>query len=354
MTVRRGLSVRMVLSAVTLLLIAVVLFEARHSLERAWILMGQVNPWILLLVIPTVLVSYFATGGMIFSYLQQKKLIDHLGVFKMMRISLELNFVNHVLPSGGASGVAYFNWRLSKLGVNSARSTMAQAVRYVAGFIAATVMLLVGLLIVTVDGMVNRWIILMSAVLIISMVVSTFVLYFAVNNKGRIAKFASWATRMGNAIVRKVTFGKISAALNYNRVDKFFIDLHEDYIELSRNKRLLARPVFWGILYVVMDVAMFWVTFWSFGVYVNPATILIAYHIASAVGSLVATPGGVGAYEALMVMIIVMSGVDGANALAGVILARTLILLVTIVGGYIFYQQSIIKYGRPKQLDTNP
>ncbi len=337
----------------TFVLIAVVLFEARHSLERAWMLIGQVNPWVLSLVVPVVVISYFATGGMIFSYLKQKKLIDHLGMFKMMRISLELNFVNHVLPSGGASGVAYFNWRLGKLGVSSARSTMAQAVRYVAGFIAATFMLLIGLIMVTIDGTVNRWLILMSAALIIAMIVSTFVLYFAVSNKERIAKFASWVTRAGNNIVRKVTFGKITAVLNYNHVDKFFTDLHEDYIELTRNKRLLVQPIFWGILYVAMDVAMFWVTFLSFGVYVNPATILIAYHIASAAGFLVATPGGVGAYEALMVMVVVMSGVDNADALAGVILARTLILLVTIVGGYIFYQQSIIKYGRPKQLDAN-
>lgn len=353
MSVRRGLSVRSILSVVTFVLLAVVLYEARHSLERAWALMGQVNPWILVLVVPAVIISYFATGGMIFSYLKQKKLIDHLGVFKMMRISLELNFVNHVLPSGGASGVAYFNWRLSKLGVNGARSTMAQAVRYVAGFIAATLMLIIGLLAVTIDGTVNRWIILMSAALIISMIVGTFILYYVVNNKRRIGNIASWVTRTGNAIVRKLTFGKVSAALNYNRVDKFFTELHDDYIELAHDKRLLVQPVLWGLLYVIMDVLMFWITFWSFGVHVNPATILIAYHIASAAGFLVATPGGVGAYEAIMVAVIIMSGVDQADTIAGVILARTIILLVTILGGYIFYQQSILKYGKPQQLAAN-
>lgn len=344
------MSFRTILSVFTFVLIAVVLYEARHSLQQAWELMGQVNPWILALIVPTVLLSYFAAGGMIFSYLHQKRLVSHLRAADMMRISLELNFVNHVLPSGGASGVAYFNWRLSKLGVNTARSTMAQAVRYIAGFISATLMLLVGLLAVTVDGTVNRWIILMSAGLIIIMIIGTFALYFAVNSKTRIAKLASWITRAGNAVVRKVTFGKVSAALNYNHVDKFFMELHEDYVELSNNKRLILQPILWGLLFVAMDVAMFWVTFWAFGVYVNPATILIAYHVASAAGFLIATPGGVGAYEAIMVMVIVMSGVGQADAIAGVVLARTLILIITIVGGYIFYQQSIIKYGKPKQL----
>ncbi len=353
MSAKKGLSVRTLLSMVTFVLIAVVLYEARHSLEQAWTLMRQVNPWILSLVVPAVVISYFANGGMIFSYLKQKRLVDHMGPLKMGRISLELNFVNHVLPSGGASGVAYFNWRLSKLGVNTARSTMAQAVRYVAGFISATVMLMGGLLWVTIDGTVNRWIILMSAALIIGMIISTFALYFAVSNKRRVSRFASWATRTGNAAVRRLTFGRVRAALNYNRVDKYFMELHEDYVELSYNKRLLLQPILWGLLYVTMDVAMFWVTFWSFGVYVNPATIMIAYHVASAAGFLVATPGGIGAYEALMVMVIVMSGVDKANAIASVILARALILVVTIVGGYIFYQQSILKYGKPKDLATD-
>jgi uncharacterized protein (TIRG00374 family) len=346
------MSVRTVVSTLTLILLAVVLYEARHSILRAWELLGQVNVWILALAVPAVMISYIAVGEMIFSYLRQKKLISHLNPFKLMRLSLELNFVNHVLPSGGASGVAYLNWRMGKLGVNMARATMAQAVRYLAGYMAATVMLGIGLLMVTIDGTVNRWIILMSAGLILSMVVSTFGLYFAVSNKNRIGKIASWLTRTGNLVVRRLTFGKKPAVLNFNHVEKYFNELHVDYVELSHDKKLIWQPFFWGLLYVSMDIAMFWVTFWAFGTYVNPATILIAYHLASVAGFLVVTPGGVGAYEWIMVTVIVMSGLAQEPAIAGIVLARTIILLVTIIFGYIFYQQAIYRYGRPKQLDT--
>lgn len=353
MSKRRGLSVRSVISVVTLVLVVAVLIGARHSLVRAWELMGQVNLWILLLTIPAVMLSYFGTGGMIFSYLRQKKIIDNIKVATMMRISLELNFVNHVLPSGGASGVAYFNWRLGKLGVNSARSTVAQAVRYIAGFISTTLLLLVSLLVVTVDGTVNRWLILMSAALIIAMLVGTFLLYYAMGDRRRMDKMSAWVTRVVNKVVATVTFGKRAEILKQSMVEAFITELHQDYLELTRNKRLLLQPIMWGILYTVMDIAIFWVTFWSFGVYVNPATILIAYSVASASSFIFATPGGVGAYEALMVLIITMSGVDNAKALAGVLLARTIVLFVTIVGGYIFYQQEIMRYGTPKQLDTS-
>lgn len=278
------MSLRSVLSIVTFVLLAMVLFAARHSLEQAWHLLGQVNIWVLIWVVPIVMISYFAVGEMIFSYLRQKNLIKHMNPFTLMRISLELNFVNHILPSGGASGVAYLNWRMGKYGVPVARATMAQAVRYVAGFVSATVMLLVGILWVTIDGTVNRWIILMSAVLIIAMLVGTFALYYAVSNRDRVAKFASWLTRFGNAVVRRVTLGRKHAVLNYNKVHAYFMELHDDYIELNRNKKLLIQPILWGFLYVIMDVAMFWVTFMALGTYVNPATILIGYHIASLAG----------------------------------------------------------------------
>ena len=347
------MSLRTVISTLTLILLAVVLYEARDSIVQAWELLQTVNLWVLALVVPITIFSYFAAGEMIFSYLRQKKLISHISPPKLMRISLELNFVNHILPSGGASGIAYMNWRMNQLGVTIARATMAQAVRYVAGFMAAIVMLLFGLLAVTIDGSVNRWIILMSAAVIIAMMAGTFGLYFVVSNKQRIGKIASWITRAGNGVVRRLTFGRKSAALNYNKVKKYFDELHEDYVELSHDKKLLWQPFLWGLLFVLMDVGIFWVTFWALGTYVNPAAIMIAYHLASLAGFLVVTPGGVGAYEWIMVTVIAMAGAVKSEAIAGVLLARTIILLVTIIVGYIFYQQAILKHGKPKQPDTN-
>jgi hypothetical protein len=34
------------------------------------------------------------------------------------------------------------------------------------------------------------------------------------------------------------------------------------------------------------------------------------------------------------------------HALAGIVLARAIVLFVTIVGGYAFYQLSLVKYGK--------
>ena len=67
MSTKKTISFRTVLSIVTFILIAVILYETRNSLVEAWQLLGRVNPWILIWVIPAVVTSYFATGGMIFS-----------------------------------------------------------------------------------------------------------------------------------------------------------------------------------------------------------------------------------------------------------------------------------------------
>lgn len=95
------------MSIVTVMLLAILIFLSRHELVRAWELLEKVNIWILLIALPLSALSYLAAGEMIFSYLRQKKLINDIKHTTLMRLSLELNFVNHVLPSGGLSGISY-------------------------------------------------------------------------------------------------------------------------------------------------------------------------------------------------------------------------------------------------------
>ncbi|MCA9342147.1 UPF0104 family protein, partial [Candidatus Saccharibacteria bacterium] len=119
-----------------------------------------------------------------------------------------------------------------------------------------------------------------------------------------------------------------------------------DYLDIKREKQRLWQPFLWGIVFVSIDVMMFVVAFWALGQFVNPAPVLLAYGLASIAGFVVATPGGSGAYEALMVGFLTASGVNQGIAIAGVLVSRVLILLVIIVVGYVFYQQSILKYGK--------
>lgn len=347
----KKISIKTWISVITFALIGLILFFSRKEIIHAWHLIGGIQWWILLLIIPIILLGYLAAGEMIFSYLRQKKLIKHVNLWTQMRISLELNFVNHILPSGGLSGVSYVNWRLGKLGISAGKATMAQIVRYVSGFASLVVLLAAAVLLVTIDGTVNRWIILMSAVLVSLMVLVTVVGVFLMNSMTRMQKFARIVSKLVNGIVRRITFGRVKSVLTAVRVQSFLSDMHDDYLGLMKEKRVLWQPFLWGIFFTVTEIAIFWVVFWALGSPINPAPILIGYGLASIAGFIVVTPGGAGAYEAVMIITLGIAGVSQSEAIAGIVLARVLILLVTILAGYVLYQQVVMRYGKRPDAD---
>jgi uncharacterized protein (TIRG00374 family) len=347
----KRLSFRSWMSIITLLLLAVIVFFSRHELERAGELLGRVDLHVLALVIPVVAIGYLAAGEMIFSYLRQKRLIDHVSIWTQMRISLELNFVNHVLPSGGVSGISYMNWRLGKYGVHSGKATMAQAVRYVVGFAAMITLLIVSVILVTIDGGINRWIILMSSTLVGVMIAVTFAGVYLMKSVTRMEKFAHAVARVCNAIVRKVTLGKISRAITAVAIEEFLREMQDDFDGMMRDKRVLVKPYLWGLFFTATEIAIFYIVFLALGSSINPAPILIAYGLASLAGFLVVTPGGAGAYEAIMVLVLAFAGMPNGEAIAGILLTRMIILFVTVVGGYVFYQLALMKYGKKSVSD---
>jgi uncharacterized protein (TIRG00374 family) len=283
---------------------------------------------------------------MLFSYLRAKKSIDRIPPLSLARMSLEMNFVNHILPSGGVSGLSYMTWRLGKYGVTAGRATMSQVVRYAMSFAAMITLIAVSVIVVTIDGNINRWMILMSSLLVSGMVGAILGCMYLISSPRRMAKFGDWSVRFVNKIVRKVTFGRKKRILNHAKVSAFFDEMHKDFAALMEDKSILIRPFIWGIVFTLADVGLFMITFMALGEPINPAPILIAYGVASLAGFFVVTPGGAGAYEAIMVAFLAVAGISQGIAIAGIVLTRVILLLGTIILGYVFYQLAIVKYGK--------
>lgn len=343
------MSVKAIISWVTLGLVALILFLAREELIHAFELLSRVNLWILALLIPLQLVAYYAAGETIFSYLRDKGKMKHTTKAEEAMMALELNFVNHTLPSGGVSGLSYMTWRLSKLGVTPGRAASAQVVRYVAGFLASIVLIIFSVLAVTIDGDVNRWMIFVSSGLVFFMVFASIALAYLVGSRKRMERFAEWSSRVINRTVRKVTRGKKRVLVREKKIYHFFSEIHDDYLEMKRDAKILRKPLLWALVFTAVEASLFWVTFWALGVPVNPAPILIAYVLASVAGFIVVTPGGAGAYEAIMVAFLAVAGIAGGTAIAAIVLTRVIVLLTTIALGYVFYQRALVKYGRKKK-----
>ena len=342
----KDMSVRAWISWITLIVIIVILILSRHELTHAWDLLGTVNLGILTLLLPLQLLAYYAAGETMFSYLRAKQPLPSLRRVDQARMALEMNFVNHALPSAGVSGLSYMTWRLKRYGISAGRATVSQVVRFVVGFGAAIMLILLAVVVVTIDGGINRWIILVSAGIVTLMTTGTMAMIFLISNERRVTRFSAWLAHFMNNLVRRVTNGRKHGLVHQDVLLKYFKEMHHDYVSLSKDVKILIKPFLWALLFTASDALLFWVTFVALGTVVNPAPILIAYLLASVAGFIVVTPGGAGAYEAIMVAFLSVAGVASGVAIAGILLTRVIMLLTTILLGYVFYQQALLKYGK--------
>jgi uncharacterized protein (TIRG00374 family) len=330
------MSARAWISWITLVVIVVILILSRHELLHAWELLGSVNLGILALLLPLQLIAYYSAGETMFSYLRAKQSIPTLSKIDQAKMALEMNFVNHALPSAGVSGLSYMTWRLGHYGISAGRATVSQVVRFVVGFAAAIVLILISVVVVTIDGSINRWIILVSAALVTFMTTGTLLMMYLVSNEKRITRFSKWLTQFINRLVRRLTRGRKRTAVREEGLLRYFTEMHRDYDSLSKDVRILIRPFLWALLFTIVDALLFWITFVALGEVVNPAPILIAYVLASVAAFIVVTPGGAGAYEAIMVAFLSVAGIASGVAIAGIVLTRVIMLLTTILLGYVF------------------
>lgn len=340
------MSFRMILTGITFVLIGVVVYFAWPEILRAWALYDQINIWVLLSLLPVQLLSYYAIGLVIFSYLQAKGDLRGMHRLSMVRIALELNFVNHVFPSGGAAGFSYLGWLLARRGVKPSRIAMSQIVRYVLLFAGFIVVLFVSLIILTLDNNINRVILLVIGAIAFAPAALLAGSVFVLGSKKRMGAFARWTSGFVNKIVRFFTFGKKTNVVSTATISNFFDEIHDDFVEIRRDLRLLKRPFMWTIVTIVADVALIWISFVALGAYVNPATLFVALGVSSILSIFSVTPGGAGVFEAIMIAFLSASGVSADIAIAGTLLARVSLVTGTIVFGYVFYQIRLLRDGK--------
>ena len=340
------LSFRGWLTIVTLVLLTVVVIAAWPEIVQAWGLMGQVDLWILALLLPVQFASYYATGGMIFSYLRAKGNLEDMSRWSMTRLALELNFVNHILPSGGAAGFSYLAWILKKHKVSVSRSTMAQIIRFVLTFASFIMLLIVSMLILTIERKIDLPIIVIGFVLIVAAVGASLLGIWLIKSNQRLRRFSAWLTKKVNGFVKWITRGKKKNVVKEEVLLEFFDGLHDDYLAIKRDRKILRTPFIWATIANILDVSLIWISFAALGYPLDPALLFIAFGIASIAGALSVTPGGAGVYEAVMVAFLAAGGVTPEVAIAGTLLARVTLLAGTILLGYVFYQLTINKYGK--------
>ena len=340
---------RQILSIVTFTLIAVVLWNAREEVVKALDYLAHTNIVVILLLIPEQLFMYYCCGQMFFSYLAGKKDAKKVSNWSLMRISLELNFMNHAVPSGGVSGLGYVAWRLKPYGASPAQASFMYVLRYAITTFFNQAQTLVAIVMLLLTGAVAKesqyvlGVVGVISIAVIGMVIGGVAI---ASNKKALDWAGKNATLFVNAFVKSITFGKKKQVLKQSVVDKFCAEIHEDFREAKRNRKIIKKPIIWGMLYSFFEVATYWIVGISMGHPELLPQIMVAEAVGSVLGAVLPTPGGAGGYEASMAGVMWGLGVDLGLATAVVVTTRVIVLVGTIVSGYGFYQHAIATIGK--------
>lgn len=345
------ISFRTILSILTLAIIAYVIWKNFGEIEQA---VGEIMKMdgaaklILLLLIPEQLFMYYCCGQIFFSYMASKKSARKVSAGSLMRISLELNFINHAVPAGGLGGLGYITWRLKPFGATAGQSSFMYVLRYVITICAnqlQTILAIICLLLFSNIPESGIWVIWTTAILSLGIISALVIVIIVASSKKRIAWFVQNVTKFCNWFVQKISLGRIKTVLEPAVAEQYLEDVHEDLTTARQNKKVLVRPVLWGILYSFLEVATYWIVAISLG---RPG-ILPQIMIGEAIGSVLGAIIPYGFYELGMAGIMISLGVPFGDATMIVLITRVIVLLSTIISGYGFYQNAISKIGKKER-----
>ena len=344
-----------ILSVVTILLVALIAWKAFSGsveidgqtmtmLEATWYSLQRINGWVLLLIIPEQILMYYAAGQIYFAFLRQRKNFK-ISQARLTRISLEINFVNHALPSGGASGLGYLVWRLKDFNISAGQISFVHVLRYGICALGNALQTLIAIIIVLVAGCVlpdGYWILWLAGLVAGGIIGLIIVAWLIVRKQKNIDWLAATSSKFINKVVRRLSRGKKHVFLREEQVNKFFADLREDYLHLKQNRHILWKPMIWGLFYSFLELATYWIVACALGHPEILPQIMIAEGIASVVGTVLVTPGGMGGDEGAFVYARVKTGVNLQAATITVVVTRIFVLVGTIVSGWGFYQHALM------------
>ncbi len=336
---------KLILNLVTLVALIIVVVAARHQIGETIRNLENVSGWALLLIIPVELLNYHAQARL---YQRLFAIVGNRLSYKYLyRTSLELNFVNHVFPSGGLTGISYFTLRLRKgKEITSGKATLIHIMKIGLYVITFEVLLVFGVLSLAIMGRASNLVILVASSLSTLLLIGTAGFAYMIGSKQRINGFFLTVTRGLNRLIQVVR-PHYPETINIERARGLFNDFHETYQTIKGNYHKLKAPFWYALLADVCEVLALYVVYIAFGKLVNIGAVILAYGIANVAGLISVMPGGVGVYEALMTAVLASTGVPAGVSLPVTIMYRVLNTLVQIPPGYYLYQRALQRGERP-------
>ena len=330
---------KLIVNMVTLAALAVLIYAVRKDIVSSFENLGHVNAWALLLLIPVEFLNYHAQARL---YQRLFAIVGNQLTYKFLFIaSLELNFVNHVFPSGGVTGLSYFTLRLRQgKTLSGGKATFIHVMKLGLYILAFEVVLVFGIFALALMGRVNNIVILTAGSLSTLLVVGTAGFMYIIGSKQRIDSFFTAATRALNRLIRVVRPG-YPETINIANAKRTFNDFHDSYQMIRRNYPQLKVPFLYALLADITEIAAVYVVYIAFGEWVNVGAVILAYGIANFAGLISVLPGGVGIYEGLMTAVLAATGIPPGISLPVTVMYRILNTLIQVPPGYYLYHLAI-------------
>ncbi|HLF66192.1 MAG TPA: lysylphosphatidylglycerol synthase transmembrane domain-containing protein [Gammaproteobacteria bacterium] len=328
-------------AALTVITVGALMFLAyavRHQLADTLNNLGEVNTWAVLLILPLELLNHLSQAKLYQGLF--RVLGERFRIRSMFRLSLELNFVNSVFPSGGVSGFSYLSIRLKNERISTAQATLVQLMRFVLIFISFQILLFIGLVALAIGGQANDLILLVAGSLATLLFIGTFAMAFIVGSKKRIDIFFTTITKLLNRIIH-IFRPNHPETFNIEIARGTFHELHENYMHIRRNLYVLKLPLVYALFANLTEICAIYVVYLAFGHLVNPGAVILAYAVANFAGLISILPGGIGIYEGLMTGVLVAGGVPAALSLPVTIMYRVVNMSVQLPPGYFYYQKNL-------------
>lgn len=329
-------------TVITLFALALLIFAIRDQIVQTYRDIQRVHVWAIALIPPLLVLKYHALTQMhrdILAFFNEK-----IRYRSMFRVQLELNMVNTVFPSGGVTGISYFGLRMRDAQVSGGKSTLVQVIKFVLLFLSFQVLLALGLLTLAIDGRANGLLILISGVLATLMFVLTVILAYVLSSKRLINRFFTFVSRSINKLIHFFRRDR-PETINIKNVRNMFDDLHESYLLLKSNKKVLKRPLLFALLSNIAEIGALYAVYMAFDSFINPGAVIIAFAIANFAGLVSVLPGGIGIYEALMTATLAAAGVSPALSIPVTVMYRIVTSILQLVPGYYYYHKNI--HNRP-------
>jgi uncharacterized protein (TIRG00374 family) len=336
--IRSNSRLKLYLTVFTFIALAILIYTLRDQIGEVINNFGKVHLWALFLIIPIEVLNYDSYARL---YRRLFRILgDEVRYWPLYRITLELNFVNHILPSGGVSGVSYFGIRLKSQDVSTTKSTFVQALKFMLLYITYLPILVFGLFALAARGHANNLILVVSSSIITAIIIGTFVGIYIIESRTRISSFLTWITKAINWLVHLVR-PKYPETIKIDRAQASFNELHDNYKVIKRNWRELRMPLFYTTVSNITEVAAVYAVYVAFGHFVNIGAIILAYAVANFAGLISVLPAGVGVFEGLMTAVLTATGIPAALSIPVTIMYRVFSMFIQLVPGYILYQRAV-------------